>query len=86
MSQVSQKPPMTVPNIQDGFLNHVRRDRSTVTLRLMDGTGFDARIKTFDKFAIIVEHDGADVMIFKHAIASIRTPRVPGTPHAHAEP
>jgi host factor-I protein len=86
MSQVSQKPSMTVPNIQDGFLNHARRDRSTVTLRLMDGTGFDARIKTFDKFAIIVEHDGADVMIFKHAIASIRAPRVAGGLHAPAEP
>ena len=47
----------------------------------MDGTSFDARIKTFDKFAIIVEHEGADVMIFKHAIASIRTSRATGSAH-----
>ncbi|MBP1604730.1 MAG: hfq [Acidobacteria bacterium] len=81
MSQVNQKPSVAVPNIQDGFLNHARRDRSSVVLRLMDGTSFDARIKTFDKFAIIVEHEGADVMIFKHAIASIRTSRATGSVH-----
>jgi host factor-I protein len=86
MSQVNQKPPVAVPNIQDGFLNHARRDRTAVIFRLMDGTSFDARIKTFDKFAIIVEHEGADLLIFKHAIASIRTPRAAGSAHAQAEP
>ena len=81
MSQANQKPQVAVPNIQDGFLNHARRERTTVSLRMMDGTSIDARIKTFDKFAIVVEHDGADVMIFKHAIASLRMPRaVGGTP------
>ena len=38
----------------------------------MDGTQFDARIKSFDRFAVVVEHDGSDQLIFKHAIVSIR--------------
>ena len=41
----------------------------------MDGTDLEGRIKNFDRFAVIVEHDGADHMIFKHAIAAIRSPR-----------
>lgn len=69
------KGPAPAPNIQDVFLNHARRDRLAVTIRLMDGTDIDGRIKNFDKFAIIIEHGGADQMIFKHAIASIRSNR-----------
>ena len=41
----------------------------------MDGTDFEGRIKNFDRFAVIVEHSGADHMVFKHAIATIRSPR-----------
>ena len=69
------KGPAPAPNIQDVFLNHARRDRLVVTIRLMDGHDLEGRIKNFDRFAIIVEHDGADHMIFKHAIASIRSVR-----------
>jgi host factor-I protein len=63
------------PNIQDAFLNYVRRERLAVTIQLMTGEKLDGRIKNFDRFAVIVEIDGADHMLFKHAIASIRTPR-----------
>ena len=38
----------------------------------MDGTDLEGRVKNFDRFAVIVEHSGADHMIFKHAIAAIR--------------
>jgi RNA chaperone Hfq len=41
----------------------------------MDGTDVEGRVKNFDRFAVIVEHSGADHMIFKHAIAAIRSPR-----------
>ena len=41
----------------------------------MDGRQFDARIKNFDRFAVIVEVDGTDHLVFKHAIATIETPR-----------
>ena len=63
------------PNIQDVFLNYVRREKLTVTIRMMDGSELEGRIKNFDRFALIVEHAGMDHLIFKHAIATIRTPR-----------
>lgn len=63
------------PNIQDVFLNYARRERLNVTIQLMAGESLEGRIKNFDRFAVIVEVAGADHMIFKHAIATIRTPR-----------
>ncbi len=72
------RPAPPQPNIQDVFLNYVRRERLSVQIRLMDGTDFEGRVKNFDRFAVIVEHSGADHMLFKHAIASIRSPRTMG--------
>ena len=63
------------PSIQDAFLNHERRERLAVSLHLIDGRRFDARIKHFDRFAVVVDIDGADHLIFKHAIATIATER-----------
>jgi host factor-I protein len=67
--------PVTTPNIQDAFLNHARRERAAVRFRLLDGSEFDGRIKNFDRFAVIVERDGSDQLIFKHAIATITAAR-----------
>jgi host factor-I protein len=69
------KPTSAQPNIQDVFLNYARREKLAVHIRLMDGTDLEGRVKNFDRFAVIVEHSGADHMIFKHAIAAIRSPR-----------
>jgi host factor-I protein len=63
------------PNIQDVFLNYVRREKLTITVRMMDGTELEGRIKNFDRFAVVIDHAGADHMIFKHAIAAIKTPK-----------
>jgi host factor-I protein len=63
------------PNIQDVFLNYARRERLTVVVHLLDGRELESRIKNFDRFAVIVEHNGVDHLVFKHAIATIRTPR-----------
>ncbi|MBZ5558441.1 MAG: RNA chaperone Hfq [Acidobacteriia bacterium] len=73
-------PPASEPkhaqaNIQDVFLNYVRREKLTVTVRMMDGSEFEGRIKNFDRFALVLDHGGADHMIFKHAIAAIKTPK-----------
>ncbi len=68
----------TQPNIQDMFLNLARREKFSLQVRLMDGTGFEGRVKNFDKFAVIIEHSGADHLVFKHAIASIRSPKAIG--------
>ena len=51
------------------------RDRVAVSIHLLDGRQFDARIKNFDRFAVIVEVNGTDQLVFKHAIATISTPR-----------
>jgi len=76
MAQVTeQRLSATQPNIQDVFLNYARRDRLSVVIHLLDGRQFDARIKNFDRFAVIVEVDGSDQLVFKHAIATITTQR-----------
>lgn len=79
----SSEPKSSQPNIQDVFLNYIRRERLTVTVRMMDGTDLEGRVKNFDRFAVILEHAGADHMIFKHAIAAIRTPRPVSNYFAH---
>ena len=66
------------PNIQDAFLNFARRERLIVTIRMMDGQQLEGRIRNFDRFALIVEQNGTDHMLFKHAIASIKSPRSAG--------
>jgi host factor-I protein len=63
------------PNIQDVFLNYVRREKLSVTIRMMDGSEVEGRIKNFDRFALVLDHAGTDQLIFKHAIAAIRTPK-----------
>jgi host factor-I protein len=75
MPQSPDARPSGEPNVQDAFLNTVRREQQAVTLRLMDGTELDARVKGFDRFAVILDEDGVDHLVFKHAIASIRGPR-----------
>ena len=69
------RPASAQPNIQDVFLNNARRDRLSVVIHLLDGRQFDARIKNFDRFAVIVEVNGGDQLVFKHAIATISTSR-----------
>ena len=65
----------TQPNIQDVFLNYVRREKLTISIRMMDGSDLEGRIKNFDRFALILDQGGIDHLIFKHAIAAIKTPR-----------
>jgi len=72
------KPSPTQPNIQDSFLNFARREKLMVVIRLMDGQQIEGRIRNFDRFALILESGGADQMLFKHAIASIKSPRSAG--------
>ena len=76
MAQVGeQRVSASQPNIQDVFLNYARRERLSVTIHLLDGRSFEVRIKNFDRFAVVVEVDGADHLIFKHAISTIATQR-----------
>jgi host factor-I protein len=73
------------PNIQDVFLNYARREKLTVVIQLLDGQSVEGRIKNFDRFALIVDHAGVDHLVFKHAIATIRSPRSIGSYYASHE-
>jgi len=64
-------------SLQDVFLNGARRERLKVVIRLMDGSEITCRIKRFDRFALLVEHAGTDLMLFKHAVAYIGPCRNP---------
>jgi RNA chaperone Hfq len=54
MGQTADQRTAPVPNIQDTFLNLVRRERAAVQIRLMDGTELEARIKNFVRFPVVV--------------------------------
>jgi host factor-I protein len=73
------------PNIQDVFLNYARREKLTVVIQLLDGQAVEGRIKNFDRFALIIDHAGVDHLVFKHAIATIRSPRSIGSYYASHE-
>lgn len=62
-------------NIQDVFLNHLRREKLAVTVFLMSGVKLAGRIKSFDKYAVILESGQRDQLIFKHAISTVVTTR-----------
>jgi host factor-I protein len=61
----------TPQNIQDAFLNTVRREKDTVTIYLMNGAKLSGRIKSFDKFSVLLESGSQEQLIFKHAISTI---------------
>jgi host factor-I protein len=66
-------------NIQDAFLNSARRERISVIIHLLHGATLSGRIKSFDKFSVLLDVGGQDVLIFKHAISTISQERKPVT-------
>jgi host factor-I protein len=58
-------------NIQDQFLNQSRKERIRVSVKLMTGQTLEGTIKSFDNFSVLTEIQGGDMLIYKHAIASI---------------
>ena len=58
-------------NIQDTLLNQIRRDKQTVTFFLMNGFQMKGIVRSFDSFVVILETDGKQQMIYKHAISTI---------------
>ncbi len=57
-------------NIQDQFLNRLRRDRKHVMVELMTGRKIEGVILSFDNFCIVLRGDG-DQLVYKHAISTI---------------
>ena len=62
-------------NIQDAFLNTVRREKTTVVIYLVNGAKLSGRIRSFDKFSILLEAGPQEQLIFKHAISTISQTR-----------
>lgn len=65
----------TPQNIQDAFLNTVRREKDTVTIYLMNGAKLTGRIRSFDKYSVLLESASQEQLIFKHAISTIQHAR-----------
>ena len=62
-------------NVQDAFLNNIRRDRINVTIYLIGGVKLTGRIRSFDKFSVVLESGNLEQLIFKHAISTISQSR-----------
>ena len=58
-------------NLQDLFLNHARRDRSQITMFLMNGFQLHGVVRGFDNFTVVLETDGKQQLIYKHAISTV---------------
>ncbi|MEW6210251.1 MAG: RNA chaperone Hfq [Acidobacteriota bacterium] len=61
--------------IQDSFLNTARKERVNVTIYLMSGVKLTGRIKSFDKYSLILEAGSQEQLIFKHAVSTVSLPR-----------
>ena len=62
-------------NIQEAFLNNARKDKTFLTIYLMSGVKLSGRIKSFDKYSLILEASNQEQLIFKHAISTISLAR-----------
>ena len=58
-------------NIQEAFLNSARKERIFLTIYLMSGVKLSGRIKSFDKYSVILESNNQEQLIFKHAISTV---------------
>lgn len=85
-------------NIQEAFLNNARKEKTFLTIYLMSGVKLSGRIKSFDKYSVILETNNQEQLIFKHAISTVVVSRpvhsaahaagsgTPGTPLPLPEP
>src|ERR1700732_2357587 len=84
-------------NIQEAFLNNARKDKIFLTIYLMSGVKLSGRIKSFDKYSVVLETNNQEQLIFKHAISTVVVsrpfhatagahPSSPGAPGGGAPP
>jgi len=62
-------------NLQNDFFNAARKERKIVTIFLGNGKKLTGRIRSFDKFTVLLEGQQGDQMIFKHAISTVSSSR-----------
>lgn len=58
-------------NLQDAFLNQVRKDKIPVTVYLVNGFQIKGLVKGFDNFTVIIEMDQKQQLVYKHAISTV---------------
>lgn len=58
-------------NLQDSFLNQVRKDSIPVTIYLVNGYQLKGYIKGFDNFTVVLEQDGKQQLVYKHALSTV---------------
>ena len=71
-------------NIQDSFLNSARKDKAIITIYLMSGVKLTGRIRSFDKYSVVLETNNQEQLIFKHAISTVVMAKAGS--HAEAKP
>jgi host factor-I protein len=65
-----------INNLQDVFLNQARKNKIGVAIHLVNGFQLKGFVKGFDNFTIILDSDGKQIMIYKHAVSTV-TPAKP---------
>jgi host factor-I protein len=65
-------------SLQDTFLNHVRRNKTPLTIFLVNGVKLQGIVTWFDNFCVLLRRDGHSQLVYKHAISTI----MPGGPIA----
>ena len=58
-------------NLQDAFLNQVRKEKNSVTVFLVNGVKLQGVITWFDNFCLLLRRDGQSQLVYKHAISTI---------------
>lgn len=78
----------TTMNLQDGFLNQVRKENTEIKMILLDGSELVGWVRGFDNFTVIVASQATQHLVYKHAIAQVIIPRSAARPseaHEHGE-
>jgi host factor-I protein len=83
IGQMDAKP---AQNIQDTFLNTVRKDKSPITIYLVSGVKLTGKIRSFDKYSVLLENNAQEQLIFKHAISTVVSGRPMGYEPRSTEP
>ena len=73
-------------NLQDAFLNQVRKESMPVTIFLVNGFQLKGLIKGFDNFTVIMESEGKQMMVYKHAISTVSPARPVNLSLAESKP
>jgi host factor-I protein len=69
-------------NVQDVFLNYIRKNKTPVTVFLVNGVKLQGIVTWFDNFSVLLRRDGHTQLVYKHAISTV----MPGTPISLFEP